>query len=188
MRLMRPTRRAPCFTISTRDGGAGRSAICLIFPWKCCPRCAIALLISGLTRADLFGRAIPILGVAGDQQAATIGQACFKPGMMKSTYGTGCFALVEHGRYGGCLEQSVADDHRLSVERQTHLCAGRVDLHRRRGGAMAARWAENHPRCGGNPALGRKRRPVAKPDPCACLCRVWARLIGMRNVVARCLG
>jgi glycerol kinase len=51
----------------------------------------------GLTRPDLFGREIPILGVAGDQQAATIGQACFAPGMMKSTYGTGCFALLNTG-------------------------------------------------------------------------------------------
>ena len=51
----------------------------------------------GTTRADLFGREIPILGVAGDQQAATIGQACFAPGMMKSTYGTGCFALLNTG-------------------------------------------------------------------------------------------
>ena len=51
----------------------------------------------GLTRADLFGHEIPILGVAGDQQAATVGQACFAPGMMKSTYGTGCFALLNTG-------------------------------------------------------------------------------------------
>ena len=51
----------------------------------------------GMTRPDLFGREIPILGVAGDQQAATVGQACFKPGMMKSTYGTGCFALLNTG-------------------------------------------------------------------------------------------
>ncbi|QFU09232.1 Glycerol kinase [Rhodobacteraceae bacterium THAF1] len=51
----------------------------------------------GMARADLFGREIPILGVAGDQQAATIGQACFKPGMLKSTYGTGCFALLNTG-------------------------------------------------------------------------------------------
>ncbi len=49
----------------------------------------------GLT--TLLGGAIPILGVAGDQQAATIGQACFAPGMMKSTYGTGCFALLNTG-------------------------------------------------------------------------------------------
>ncbi|MFN6924744.1 MAG: glycerol kinase GlpK [Tabrizicola sp.] len=52
----------------------------------------------GTTRPDLFGREIPILGVAGDQQAATVGQACFSPGMMKSTYGTGCFALLNTGR------------------------------------------------------------------------------------------
>ncbi|WP_224816046.1 glycerol kinase GlpK [Hasllibacter sp. MH4015] len=45
----------------------------------------------------LFGDAIPILGVAGDQQAATVGQACFQPGMLKSTYGTGCFALLNTG-------------------------------------------------------------------------------------------
>ena len=51
----------------------------------------------GTTEPALFGRAIPILGVAGDQQAATVGQACFTPGMMKSTYGTGCFALLNTG-------------------------------------------------------------------------------------------
>ena len=51
----------------------------------------------GTTRADLFGGPLPILGVAGDQQAATIGQACFAPGMLKSTYGTGCFALLNTG-------------------------------------------------------------------------------------------
>ena len=52
----------------------------------------------GTTRSDLFGgKEIPILGVAGDQQAATVGQACFKPGMMKSTYGTGCFAILNTG-------------------------------------------------------------------------------------------
>ncbi|MBL4628429.1 MAG: glycerol kinase GlpK [Roseicyclus sp.] len=45
----------------------------------------------------LFGGVIPILGVAGDQQAATVGQACFQPGMLKSTYGTGCFALLNTG-------------------------------------------------------------------------------------------
>ncbi len=51
----------------------------------------------GATDPMLFGRAIPILGVAGDQQAASFGQACFSPGDVKSTYGTGCFALVNTG-------------------------------------------------------------------------------------------
>ncbi len=51
----------------------------------------------GSTQKAIFGASIPILGVAGDQHAATIGQACFKPGMMKSTYGTGCFAVLNTG-------------------------------------------------------------------------------------------
>lgn len=51
----------------------------------------------GETDPALFGAAIQIRGVAGDQQAATVGQACFRPGMMKSTYGTGCFALLNTG-------------------------------------------------------------------------------------------
>jgi len=61
----------------------------------------------GTTRADLFGREIPISGMAGDQQAATVGQACFTPGMMKSTYGTGCFALLNTG------SDPVASNNRL---------------------------------------------------------------------------
>jgi glycerol kinase len=51
----------------------------------------------GVTAPDLFGAPIRILGMAGDQQAATIGQGCFKPGMMKSTYGTGCFMVLNTG-------------------------------------------------------------------------------------------
>ena len=51
----------------------------------------------GETDPALFGRVIPILGMAGDQQAALIGQACFAPGMVKSTYGTGCFLLMNSG-------------------------------------------------------------------------------------------
>ena len=51
----------------------------------------------GETEPSILGAAVPILGVAGDQQAATIGQACFAPGMVKATYGTGCFALLNTG-------------------------------------------------------------------------------------------
>ena len=61
----------------------------------------------GHTAPGLFDAAIPILGVAGDQQAATVGQACFHPGMMKSTYGTGCFALLNTG------DTPVASDNRM---------------------------------------------------------------------------
>lgn len=51
----------------------------------------------GKTAADILGAEIAIGGVAGDQQAALIGQACFKPGMVKSTYGTGCFLVLNTG-------------------------------------------------------------------------------------------
>jgi len=51
----------------------------------------------GSSVAELFGGAIPIGALVGDQQAATVGQACFKPGMIKSTYGTGCFLVLNTG-------------------------------------------------------------------------------------------
>ena len=51
----------------------------------------------GDTDAAVFGRTLPVAGMAGDQHAATVGQACFSPGMIKSTYGTGCFAVLNTG-------------------------------------------------------------------------------------------
>lgn len=64
----------------------------------------------GATTPDVFGTSLPILGVAGDQQAATIGQACFEPGMIKSTYGTGCFVLANTGR-----EKTLSDNKLLTT-------------------------------------------------------------------------
>ncbi|WP_371376086.1 glycerol kinase GlpK [Thalassotalea aquiviva] len=52
----------------------------------------------GVTASALFGQAIPIMAVAGDQQAALVGQACFSQGMAKSTYGTGCFLILNTGQ------------------------------------------------------------------------------------------
>lgn len=51
----------------------------------------------GMTDTEVFGQAIPITGIAGDQQAALFGQCCFQPGMAKTTYGTGCFVLLNVG-------------------------------------------------------------------------------------------
>ena len=51
----------------------------------------------GLVTADIVGAAIGVQGIAGDQQAAVVGQACFSPGMAKATYGTGCFVLLNTG-------------------------------------------------------------------------------------------
>ena len=114
----------------------------------------------GMTDASLFGAPVAVRGMAGDQQAATIGQACFSPGMLKSTYGTGCFAVLNTG------EDCIASRHRLlttiayQLAGQAHLCAGGLDLHRRRRGAVAARWLEDRRarlRCRGHGAPGRQR-------------------------------
>lgn len=89
--------------------GCWSSEICRLFdiPQSMLPEVNDCAADFGMTRADLFGKPIPILGVAGDQQAATIGQACFEPGMLKSTYGTGCFALLNTG------ETAVSSRNRL---------------------------------------------------------------------------
>lgn len=73
-----------------------------ILGWFDIPRAMLPRVLDsaadyGMCDPALFGAAIPIRGVAGDQQAATVGQACFAPGYMKSTYGTGCFAVVNTG-------------------------------------------------------------------------------------------
>ncbi|MBT8472706.1 MAG: glycerol kinase GlpK [Marinicaulis sp.] len=76
-------------------------------PGACLPDVRDSAGDYGATSPDLFGRAIPICGVAGDQQAAAFGQACFSPGDIKSTYGTGCFVLVHTG------EEAIASENKL---------------------------------------------------------------------------
>ena len=66
-------------------------------PSSVLPRVVASSGVVGLSDAALFGTAIPIAGIAGDQQAATFGQTCLKPGMAKNTYGTGCFMLMNTG-------------------------------------------------------------------------------------------
>ena len=76
----------------------------------------------GKTDPSLFGTAISICGVAGDQQAATIGQACFAPGMVKATYGTGAFMLLNTGDKRITSAAQLADHHCLPVRRRADLC------------------------------------------------------------------
>jgi len=81
----------------------------------------------------LLGAEVPLAGIAGDQQAATFGQACFEPGMAKNTYGTGCFLLINTG------QQAMNSRHRLLAtigwrrnEETTYLLEGSVFM----GGAV----------------------------------------------------
>ena len=66
-------------------------------PQSLLPQVVSSSMVYGESDPALFGRAIPIAGIAGDQQAATFGQACFEPGLVKNTYGTGCFMLINTG-------------------------------------------------------------------------------------------
>lgn len=79
--------------------GCWDAEICelLDIPLSMLPEVLDSAAVFGVTAAGFVGQELPILGVAGDQQAATVGQGCFEPGMMKSTYGTGCFALLNTG-------------------------------------------------------------------------------------------
>jgi len=90
-------------------GGAWDDVLLDMFdiPAAVLPTVVASIGICGHTRAEVLGAAVPIAGIGGDQQAASFGQACFEPGMAKSTYGTGCFLLMNTG------EHAVASTNRL---------------------------------------------------------------------------
>ncbi len=106
-RPMSPTRAAPCSSTSGRTAGTRSFAGLFRVPETLLPEVHDNSHVFGLTERGLFDVQIPIAGMAGDQQAALFGQACFEPGMVKSTYGTGCFMLVNTGG------DPVASRHRL---------------------------------------------------------------------------
>ena len=139
----------------------------------------------GVTDPELFGAAIPICGIAGDQQAALIGQACFAPGMLKSTYGTGCFALLNTGETPVASKTPAADDHRLPAWRRAPLCARGLDLRRRRRGAVAARQLARRAERARRPARSPTRPTPRRRSFWFRLSSVWARPIGGRTCAAR---
>jgi glycerol kinase len=113
--------------------------------------------VLGETDPALFGAPIPIGGLAGDQQAATFGQACLSPGMAKNTYGTGCFLMLNTG------QQPVESTQRLLTTpgwrigaRTDYLLEGSVFI----GGAVV-QWLRD--------GLGSSSgRPTSKPSPPRC--------------------
>ena len=113
----------------------------------------------GVTAPEHFGAAIPILGIAGDQQAATMGQACFERGMLKATYGTGCFALLNTGAQPVTSRNRLLTTIALPVGGPAHVRAGRRYLRRRRRRAVAPR-RPRHPGDG-----SRDRRPRGRGRP-----------------------
>ncbi|MGE5271121.1 MAG: glycerol kinase GlpK [Thiohalocapsa sp.] len=113
----------------------------------------------GSTAPALFGDAIPIAGIAGDQQAALIGQACFRPGMVKSTYGTGAFALLHTGG------ERAASRHRLLTTLAYRL--GGVTAYALEGSIFiagaAVEWLRD--RVGAVAAAGEADAAAAQADP-----------------------
>ncbi len=134
--------------------GAWDAEICAKYgiPMKMLPEVLDCAADFGVTDAEHFGAELPILGVAGDQQAATIGQACFAPGMLKSTYGTGCFALLNTGdalvesqkRLLGTIAYQFDGKPTYALEGSIFI-AGAVVQWLRDGLGIIAKAADTHP-------------------------------------------
>jgi glycerol kinase len=84
-------------------------------PRSMLPRIVPSSGVCGHARREHLGAEIPVAGIAGDQQAALFGQACFRPGLSKNTYGTGCFALMHTGRH------EPVSSHRLVATRAASI-------------------------------------------------------------------
>ena len=134
----------------------------------------------GATVPELFGAPIPIRGMAGDQQAATIGQACFEPGMLKSTYGTGCFAVLNTGRNAipsrnGCSRPSPTSSPASAPTRskvRSSSPARRVQWLRDKLKVIASAPAAD--------VLAHRGRPAAERRPGAGIRRARRALLGSR--------
>ena len=99
--------RTMLFDIHRGRTGTKSCCACCASRARCCREVKDSSAVYGETAAGAFDQAIPIAGIAGDQQAALIGQACFEPGMAKSTYGTGCFLLLNTGDDAVALENRM---------------------------------------------------------------------------------
>lgn len=102
--------------------------------------------VFGETDASVFGASVPVSGIAGDQHAATVGQACLSPGMIKSTYGTGCFAVLNTGsdlvtsknRLLGTVAYQLGGEPTYAVEGSIFIAGAVVQWLRDRLGIVAS--------------------------------------------------
>ena len=108
------------------------------------PRVLPSSAAYGETRTSLLGAAIAIGGVAGDQQSALFGQACFQAGMAKNTYGTGCFMLMHTGAKFQTSSNGLLTTSAAQVSARPEYRDRRQRVRGRRGGAVAARRPACH--------------------------------------------
>jgi glycerol kinase len=114
----------------------------------------------GDTEAGLFGRAIPIRGVAGDQQAALMGQGCIRPGEMKATYGTGCFMLINTGEAAPVSRARLLTTVAARVNgRTTYALEGAIFI-----AGAALQWVNEGLGVSGGPAAVEKLAGSARDD------------------------
>ncbi len=118
----------------------------LDIPAKLLPNVLDCAADFGQCDKSLFGATIPITGVAGDQHAATIGQACFEKGMIKSTYGTGCFAMMNVGEKPLLLPIDCFPPFAINSMASRHMRWKALSIWRVHG-AMAARRPANYRKC-----------------------------------------
>ena len=134
--------------------------------------------IYGETDPAVLGAAIPIAGVAGDQQAALFGQACFQPGMAKNTYGTGCFLLMNTGAEGRAVRKRPAHHHRLAARRRGWSTRWRA---RSSSAGAAVQWLRDGP--GIFEQRGRDRGAGRAPSPTSGGVYVVPAFVGPRRAV-----
>ena len=152
--------RTMLFDLHTQDWNDDILAL-LNIPRSVLPGIAPSSAVIGNALPEWLGGPIPIAGVAGDQQAATFGQACFTPGMAKNTYGTGCFMLMNVGdkpvRSANNLLSTVGWGCQMPARPAPGNCvhAGRRRVRGRRGGCATA---GHHPALGRDRGAGRQRR------------------------------
>jgi len=114
----------------------------------------------GETQAELLGRAIPIRGVAGDQQAALMGQGCIRPGEMKATYGTGCFMLLNTGEAAPVSKARLLTTVAARVDgRTTYALEGAIFI-----AGAAIQWMHEGLNVGGGPQGVEKLAMAARDD------------------------
>ena len=114
----------------------------------------------GETEASLLGRAIPIRGVAGDQQAALMGQGCIRPGEMKATYGTGCFMLINTGETAPVSKARLLTTVAARVNgRTTYALEGAIFI-----AGAAIQWMNEGLNVGGGPTAVEKLAMEARDD------------------------
>ena len=113
-------------------------------PRSMLPEVKASSKIYGVTGNIIPDSHVPIAGIAGDQQAALFGQMCTQPGMVKNTYGTGCFMLMNTGTKAIASKNNLLTTIAWKIDDKIEYALEGTCVYCRRSGAMASRWFKNY--------------------------------------------